>query len=186
MAPPNPVASRSLKSNAELIAEPSIMAEARDVLARELCSIYEDHCRSLLQYARSVGRSAATAQDVVQEAMLRYHASRTAGVVIENPRAWLYKVVLNLLIDLSAESTVPIEAAAQSIDHGHDPQAEAEAASLRATLARVLSPREFECVRLRAEGLTYDEIGSALKIRTGSVGALLARSVWKLKKEGVK
>lgn len=47
---------------------------------------------------------------------------------------------------------------------------------------RLLAPRELECVRLRIEGMRYDEIAAALDIRPGTVGALLARAVTKLRR----
>ena len=39
----------------------------------------------------------------------------------------------------------------------------------------MLAPREFECLRLRTEGLDYNEIANAMSIRPGTVGALLHR-----------
>ena len=42
-------------------------------------------------------------------------------------------------------------------------------------IQKKLTCRELECLRLRAEGLSYAEIGSVLGIRCGTVGALLAR-----------
>lgn len=42
-----------------------------------------------------------------------------------------------------------------------------------------LAPRELECVRLRAEGLSYAEIAEVLNIRSGTVGALLSRAFQK-------
>jgi DNA-directed RNA polymerase specialized sigma24 family protein len=44
-----------------------------------------------------------------------------------------------------------------------------------------LSPGESECVRLRAEGLRYEEIAGVLSMRTGTVGALLARAHKKIR-----
>ncbi|MBZ5580075.1 MAG: LuxR C-terminal-related transcriptional regulator, partial [Acidobacteriia bacterium] len=48
-------------------------------------------------------------------------------------------------------------------------------------LAALLTEREFACLRLRAEGLDYAEIASALGIRSGTVGALLARAQKKIR-----
>jgi DNA-directed RNA polymerase specialized sigma24 family protein len=49
-------------------------------------------------------------------------------------------------------------------------------------LARALAPRELECVRLRAEGLSYDEIAEVLDLRQGTVGATLARAHKKVRR----
>jgi DNA-binding CsgD family transcriptional regulator len=45
-----------------------------------------------------------------------------------------------------------------------------------------LSPREMECVRLRAENLRYEEIAVVLGLHAGTVGALLARAHGKIRK----
>jgi DNA-directed RNA polymerase specialized sigma24 family protein len=52
---------------------------------------------------------------------------------------------------------------------------------LKAKLYPDLSPREIECVRLRAEGLRYEEIAGVLGLQSGTVGALLARAHKKIR-----
>ena len=44
-----------------------------------------------------------------------------------------------------------------------------------------LSPRELECLRLRQDGLNYKEIAKVLGIDSGTVGALLARGLKKIR-----
>jgi DNA-directed RNA polymerase specialized sigma24 family protein len=53
---------------------------------------------------------------------------------------------------------------------------------LRGLLRIGLSPREIECVRLRTEDLSYEEIASVLGLQAGTVGALLARAHGKIRK----
>ena len=48
----------------------------------------------------------------------------------------------------------------------------------------ILSPRERECVQLRLEGFGYNEIADILRIRPGTVAALLARGLKKLRQNG--
>jgi DNA-directed RNA polymerase specialized sigma24 family protein len=45
-----------------------------------------------------------------------------------------------------------------------------------------LSAREMECVRLRTEDLSYEEIAAVLGLQSGTVGALLARAHGKMRK----
>jgi DNA-binding CsgD family transcriptional regulator len=47
-------------------------------------------------------------------------------------------------------------------------------------IASSLTSRELECVLLRAEGLSYQEMADALKLSSGTVGALLNRVYKKL------
>jgi RNA polymerase sigma-70 factor, ECF subfamily len=155
----------------------------QDALQREVAMLYDDHGAALLRYAASVGRNIETARDAVQEAFLRYYSHRSRGGMIETPRAWLYKVIFNYLVDQDKEPNVSLEHAAGTVDPSHSPHANAEASSLNERFEDILSPRELSCVRLRAEGLSYDEIGTVLGVRIGTVGALLARAVRKIKKE---
>jgi DNA-directed RNA polymerase specialized sigma24 family protein len=53
---------------------------------------------------------------------------------------------------------------------------------LEALLEIGLSPREIECIRLRTEDLSYEEIAGVLGLRPGTVGALLARAHGKIRK----
>jgi len=52
--------------------------------------------------------------------------------------------------------------------------------TVQAILSR-LTPRELDCLRLRVEGFSYQEIAQALGIRPGTVGALLPRVYSKLR-----
>ncbi|HYP07936.1 MAG TPA: sigma-70 family RNA polymerase sigma factor [Bryobacteraceae bacterium] len=152
-------------------------------LQREVCSLYETYGGALLRYATAIAGNREMAHDAVQESFLRYFARRSDGTVIEAPRAWLYKVVFNYVLDNSGESNLPLEYASKTADPDHGPLADVEAAQLSDRFADILSPRELSCVRLRAEGLSYDEIACVLGIRIGTVGALLARAVRKIKRE---
>lgn len=152
-------------------------------LEREVCALYETYGGALLRYASAIAGNRETAHDAVQEAFLRYFARRSEGAAIEAPRAWLYKVIYHYVVDSADEPNVPLEHAAQAADPDHGPLAAAEASQLNARFADYLSPRELSCVRLRAEGLSYDEIACILGVRIGTVGALLARAVRKIKRD---
>ena len=158
-------------------------AAADDLLQREVSTLYEDHGAALLRYARAVAKNPDVARDAVQEAFLEYYAQRSSGSTIETPRAWLYWVVYNCLMNSVSDADVSLEEASRSPDTGSTPQEQAEASNLEARFTQILAPRELACVRLRAEGLSYDEIGSVLEVRIGTVGAMLARAVRKIKKE---
>jgi DNA-binding CsgD family transcriptional regulator len=57
-----------------------------------------------------------------------------------------------------------------------------EVFELADTLESVLTARELECLRLRAEGFCYEDVADILGIRSGTVGALLARAHAKARK----
>src|SRR5215467_969827 len=68
-------------------------------IQQELISVYEAHSQGLLNYASSLLRSREDAVDILQEAFLRFFVERSYGRQIDNPRAWLYRVVRNLSLD---------------------------------------------------------------------------------------
>ena len=53
----------------------------------------------LYGFLRSRVNSDAAAQDILQSAFLRAHKQLAAGEAPEQPRAWLYQIVRNLIVD---------------------------------------------------------------------------------------
>jgi RNA polymerase sigma-70 factor (ECF subfamily) len=152
-------------------------------LEREVSRIYHEHSAGLLRYAEAIARDGDDARDAVQECFLRYCLERRFGRTVENPRAWLFQVLRNFLLTRRAASKG--ELASDRLEHIADERGDPEAMASRTQRARAireqLSRRELECLRLRAEGLSYTQIGAALAIRCGTVGALLSRAAEKLR-----
>ncbi|HYW41999.1 MAG TPA: sigma-70 family RNA polymerase sigma factor [Bryobacteraceae bacterium] len=153
---------------------------------REVVAVYNQHAAELLQYATSLARDGETARDAVQEVFLRFFVERRYGRIIEQPRAWLFQTLRNHLFDHLKSAAVQRETSCDTLDsipdQRHNPELQLGRSDLARRLAGVLTPREFDCLRLRAEGLAYGEIAGILGIRSGTVGALLAR-VWKKARE---
>jgi RNA polymerase sigma-70 factor (ECF subfamily) len=160
-------------------------AESSIELDLEVERLHEECCAELLAYAFSISRSADASRDAVQEAFLRYCVERTYGRSIHHPRAWLYRVVRNYLLDrmeaASVKHEVDQEEAADLPDHNHGPEEMLRCAQMADQLQSILSHREMECLGLRAEGLTYEEIGEVLGVRPGTVSAFLTRVHKKLR-----
>ena len=154
-------------------------------LEREVSELYREHAAGLLRYARGIARDAEEARDAVQETFLRYCMERRYGRVVENPRAWLYPVVRNHLLTRWSSAAATREVASEGLESLPDDRVNPESLASRAeraqTIRERLTDRELECLRLRAEGLSYAEIGDVLRIRTGTVGALLSRVTAKLR-----
>ena len=158
----------------------------------EVEKLYEEYANRLLRYAVSIARDHDAGRDAVQEVFLRYFAERRYGVVIENPRAWLYRVLHNHLLDrldrAAMKFEVPAEAAGEVLDACFDAETMLEQAQTAQEIASRLSPRELDCLRLRVDGFSYQEIAQLLGVRPGTVGALLPRAYAKLREvaaEGV-
>jgi RNA polymerase sigma-70 factor (ECF subfamily) len=144
---------------------------------------YRANADELSRMAIVMTRNKALAEDILQEAFLRYFLTRMHGVEIANERDWLRKVVRHLIQDwkkaLKSEDSVALEDAESTEAHTREPGARAFAWATRA--ARLLAPREQECLKLRAQGLAYIEIASTMQIQVGTVGALLNRAIQKIK-----
>jgi DNA-directed RNA polymerase specialized sigma24 family protein len=66
----------------------------------DLILLYDSCAAKLQRYAMTLVRDHSLAQDAVQEAFLRYSLMRTAGRSIAAPRAWLFRVLRNYLLDV--------------------------------------------------------------------------------------
>jgi RNA polymerase sigma-70 factor (ECF subfamily) len=154
-------------------------------IEHEIRGIYQQDAAGMLRYAMSLAGSRQAAQDAVQEAFLRFFIVRSGGQEIRHPKAWLFRVLRNHVLDqmkAGSRNEIGLESLVNSPGPGRDPEAEyARFELLRRALRTALSPRETECVRLRAEGLQYEEIAGVLSIQPGTVGALLARAHKKIR-----
>jgi len=148
-------------------------------LESEIAALYAELASELLRFAALILQEQDGAGDALQEVFLRYFAERKCGGSITNPRAWLYRVLHNLLMDRLARATlhrqVFADDSADPADSGHSPEEIASQAQIARQVMAGFTARELDCLRLRAEGLSYEETADALGIRSGTVGALLTR-----------
>lgn len=150
-----------------------MMMRAEDEVTRQ----YQRLRPQVFRYAVASGASGTEADDLLQEAFLRYYLTLLAGDEIRNPQAWLFSATRNLWItkvrerarrkETALEPTVPSDCSAiDGLEHRQ----------LWEQLLSLLAPRERECVELRRDGLDYQEIGQRLGISGGTVGVLLHRA----------
>jgi len=153
----------------------------------ERCTVqlYEKNAPGLGRYALAISGDAEIAQESVQEAFLRYYITLRKQGVIRDGRSWVYRTTRNLVLDRLKEYAfrhqVGLSAAFSVAEDGQDPEGPLVQQELLARAMEILTPREFDCLRLRREGLRYREIGEALGIDSGTVGALLARGLKKIR-----
>jgi RNA polymerase sigma-70 factor (ECF subfamily) len=155
-------------------------------LELEVAQVYGEYATGLLRYAVVTIRNHEAAQDAVQEAFLRYFISRSQGQRIQTPRAWLYRVLRNYILDSLKSSSVKreigMEQVQQVVDARQNPEVSYHHRELARRVSALLAPRELECLRLRNEGFGYEEIASILCLRSGTVAALLSRGQKKIRK----
>ncbi|MBZ5590932.1 MAG: RNA polymerase sigma factor [Acidobacteriia bacterium] len=147
---------------------------------------YRVNADELSRMALVMTRNKALAQDILQETFLRYFLTRMHGDEIADERDWLRRVLRNLIQDWKessrAEDSVALEEAESTEAQTRENIEPGERAlNWAMKAARMLAPREQECIKLRAQGLAYTEIASAMQISVGTVGALLNRAIQKIK-----
>jgi RNA polymerase sigma factor (sigma-70 family) len=153
-------------------------------IEQEIADLYEREAGGILRYAGVVAGNQESAHDALQEAFFRFFLCRSAGRQIRSPKAWLFRVARNYLLDqkkacsrheVGIEWLLNVPCPAHPEDHSRISEL------LRRLLQIGLSPREIECVRLRTEDLGYEEIAGVLGLQAGTVGALLARAHEKMR-----
>lgn len=138
----------------------------------------------LMRYLRRHLDDLSVAEDIAQESFIRYFQARSQNEAIDQPRAWLYRVAHNLLVDygrkkrpdlLDDDGWLKIEGESASTTKGMEARVEL------ATLPwHKLTSAEMECLRLRSEGLKFREVGEVLGLSISTVTSYIARAVKKL------
>jgi RNA polymerase sigma-70 factor (ECF subfamily) len=154
-------------------------------IEQEIAGLYEREAAGVLRYAKALANNQETAHDALQEAFFHFFLCRSAGREIRSPKAWLFRVAHNYVLDqkkAGSRNEIGVESLFNLPGPDRDPQADGCVSDLLPRLLQIgLSPRETECVRLRTEGLRYEEIAGVLGLQAGTVGALLARAHGKLR-----
>jgi RNA polymerase sigma factor (sigma-70 family) len=72
-----------------------------DTLYKEVTLLVKTHETLLVRYAQSIVRDVDNARDIVQDAFIKYlNKCREGEEKIKNVKAWLYRVVYNLAVDM--------------------------------------------------------------------------------------
>jgi RNA polymerase sigma-70 factor (ECF subfamily) len=155
------------------------MRRDADAAALEL---FREHGEAVYRFASVLTRHHQDAEDVVQETFLKLlQHLRTSGDT-RNVRGWIFTVAANAARDRQRGRLrwLPWTATQEPVvDPAHLRDEDGRIASLRTALQR-LAVRDRLLVALRAQGLSYQEIASALDIKSSSVGTLLARAMTRL------
>ncbi len=136
----------------------------------------------LYRYALYLTGDQEISQDLCQETFLRWFR-RDAQDKVENPRAWLKKVLSNLAINHFRHQKVQ-----SKIESDFD-EAEAGATTMNQDLIRLeveeilgLIPwKDQMLLKMKMAGMTYAEMAEVLDISIGSVGTMLARAMKRFK-----
>jgi RNA polymerase sigma-70 factor (ECF subfamily) len=158
-------------------------------LQEQVSQLFEEARDDVYRYLLTIGLYPPQAQEAVQEVFLRLYTTLKKGEVIQNPRAWIFRVAHNLGLKLRtrqhSEQPFDPEIGARYTAHTATPETELlerERMLRFHSAVQGLSEQQRRCLFLRMEGLRYPEIGSALGISASAVGEFLRRAMVRLKK----
>lgn len=152
--------------------------EARQVFER----LYPELCRA----ATRACRDPETAEDLVQEALLRLMVEIDAGRTPGNVRAWLHRVISNLAVSLGRHATVSRKFAPALVcrDEPATPEAIVMGIELRSDISSALEtlPREARtALLLAASGYSGAEIAAALGRTDCATRTMMSRARFRLR-----
>jgi RNA polymerase sigma-70 factor (ECF subfamily) len=148
--------------------------------------IYEAEREHIYSYLLCFRVPAGRAQELAQDCFLKLYIKMSRGEAVDNPRAWLYRVAHNSALRwrLREPAFDPIESSAEPTGSMPDPERALIASQRRTALRdaiRDLSPRQRNCLELRARGLRHREIAEIIGISTSTASEFLRRAVARLK-----
>lgn len=150
--------------------------------------VYRVHGAEVLGALRARTRDPVSAEDHLQEALLRLHREAMAGRAPDDPRAWLHRVAANLATSTGRRRQVAVRHAPALVERRvvASPEDVAvrheEDADLRRALG-TLSPLDREVVMLAASGLPGPEIGDRFGVSAIAIRTRLCRARARLRQE---
>lgn len=156
-------------------------------LEEEVVAIFDQMQDRLLRYLLSTGVPIPDAEEIVQEVFLALFQHLQRGKSRRNLRAWVFQVAHNLSVKhyiakrkdrLNLVDEAPPEAS--FVDRAPNPEdrlAKRQRQTRLQSILRALPEQDRRCLSLRAEGLTYREIGQVLDMSLGAVALSLGRSL---------
>jgi RNA polymerase sigma-70 factor, ECF subfamily len=149
--------------------------------------VYSKHYHELRRFGRQLNVSAEKCEDLTQETFLRFYLEVKKNIIFENPRAWLYRVYLNLFkTDIQrgehqlngSEILMKMEMPNGDL---HEEYAKNEKHRIVIEMLDRLTEKDKEILLLYHQGFSYAEMAEILEINPNSVGKTLVRAIERLK-----
>lgn len=151
--------------------------------AEAFTGFYQRTARSLAAYLARVSGDPALADDLTQEAYLRFLAAPCPGDGETDRRRWLFRIATNLLRDhwRRAAPVASLDDIPEAALPAGDRSAEFAAQALVGPALLRLRPRDRQLLWLAyAEGYTHPEIAEITGLRAASIRILLFRARHKM------
>ena len=145
-----------------------------------LQDIYEQYAANIYDAAFSVTASAADAEDVLQETLIKYNRSAPEFQSSEHVKAWLIRTAINKAIDLRRSFWYRNRVSFEDYMDRIFPQ-ESEERDLLSALMKLPLRQRTVLHLFYYEGYTVQQIAEILKIPAGTVKSRLAQGRKKMK-----
>jgi RNA polymerase sigma-70 factor (ECF subfamily) len=155
---------------------------------QRIAELYDVLRPPLYSYLGYLGLNSDQAEDVIQDAFLSLISCRFDARRQDNVRAWIFRVAHNLSMDIHRtqrrwsrrSDDEPHSIVRERIDPAPSPEQqillEERMNRFEHTFAQ-LTPKQRQCVMLRAKGSRYREIAITLEVSVQRVGELMQRSI---------
>ena len=151
---------------------------------QHIAELYDVLKPPLYAYLWYLGMNADQAEDVIQDTFLRLVSCRFDLSRQDNLRGWIFRVARNLSMDIHRaqrrwslrKEDEPHSVIRERIDPAPSPE---QQLLLEERIRRfaLLTPKQRQCVLLRAKGFRYREIATTLGVSVQRVGELMQRSI---------
>ena len=163
-------------------------------LEQDVLGLFDQYQRPLTRYVCSFGLARQDAEDVVQEAFLALFRHLRGGRDRCNLPGWLFRVAHNLALKHRCRHRshwwtrpeAPDERLRDErlrVDPALNPEerlVDAEEQRRWSRIMQALPERDRQCVLLRAEGMKYREIATALGLSLGTIAKIMLRTMKRL------
>jgi RNA polymerase sigma-70 factor (ECF subfamily) len=164
--------------------------EEDKTLEHVLSGLFDELRVPLFRYLVAMLGGAAEAEDITQECFLRLFLELRAGKNVGTPKAWLFRVGHNLVLDRWRAASPEQSLDGSTCDVVDERQTSSEEsllqqerlALMRAAISR-LSTQQRLCLHLRTESFRYREIAEILGVSESTVCENIRRGLSRLIKD---
>src|SRR5947209_2300027 len=157
-----------------------LLALARNGHERAFEALIQRYRRQLLKYCRRLTSSDATAEDILQQALLQAWMALAAGETdVRDPRAWLYRIVHNVAISnlrRPVHEDVVIDRGVSPGGADHEVERRLAVREALAGLASLPELQRQAILSTAFDGRSHDEVAAALGLSHGAVRGLIYRA----------
>ena len=150
----------------------------------EFDQAYKEYFHLIYKFAYRIIGDEYQANDIAQETFVKLHRSLNSTDVIDNPKAWLYRVAANISNNHLKRNSIHNRIIRSIRTDSEYDNIEADFIKkerillVRGALEK-LSTKERTLLLLYQDGLSYTEMAKIINIRKTSVGKMLSRAIEK-------